>query len=123
MSDAMGAGGTDRTELDLFRRALRQDWPIPPEVKRTLLQRAIDIADPNTDEGKLAPKRTVIAALKVIALYCGLSLKQQSIDLERERLDLDRGSGTATLADLVAEAEAAAENYQPALPPATEEPA
>ena len=36
---------SDRQDLDLFARALRNDWPIPPNVKTRLLQIAINIAD------------------------------------------------------------------------------
>lgn len=123
-----GSGGNDRSDLALFRQALRQEWPIAPEVKARLLSRAIEIADPTTEIGKAAGKRAVLAALEVIYHFMGLNLKQEANDLSRdrnalarERHDLDRNSGGATLAELVAEAEAAAQAHKPALPPPDQE--
>lgn len=99
--------GVSRSELQLEEQALRNDWPIPPAVKRQVLQRLIDYLDRDCDEGATAPDRVVIAAARVLAQFGGLSLRQASLDLEREKLD--RGEKTGTLADLVAEAEKRAE--------------
>jgi hypothetical protein len=96
-----------RSDMALFRRALRQDWPIPEEVKKQLLQSLINICDPDNPTGVLASTRTRIAAAKTIAAFCDLTLKQQSLDLRREQQE---GKSTDTpLAELVQEAERRAE--------------
>jgi hypothetical protein len=88
---------TTRSDLDLARQALRNDWPIPPAVRRQLLQRAIDICDPDRVEYEEpvgdappvrkppVPLRTVIGALKVLAQFGRLNLGQQAQDLAREK--------------------------------------
>lgn len=99
-----------RSELNQVAQALRQDWPIPPRVKRDLLQRAINLACPEEEEKpqdagptldqdgepreappppseiqKAIPKRTALAAHKVVIAYQRLSLEQQRLDLLRAR--------------------------------------
>ena len=106
----------ERSDLELFARALRNDWPIPPDVKLRLLQSAINIADPIEDDtevkaAKKPSQRTRLAALKVVALYCKLTIEQQRLDLLREKLD---GSAKGfVLSDSVADAELAALEYVP----------
>ncbi len=103
-----------RSDLNTLARALRADWPIPDSIRRTLLQQVIDLVDPETERGAKASPRLKLSALKVLQQFNSLSLRQQAVDLAREQLELRKGTGKAeTLADLVAEAEAAAESYQP----------
>lgn len=126
--------GTDgvpsRSDLKLIEQALRQDWPIPPRVKREILQTLINIAtgdgpaptraDDDDDDGEtdgrpswlsafITPDRTKIAAARVIAQYCGLVLKQQALDLARRKVEGKKGE---SLADLVGKAEALAEHRE-----------
>ena len=113
-----GGGVPARSDLDLERQALRQDWPIPPKVKRSLLQRAIDICDPETTIGSDAPPRLVLRALQVLSMFGGLSVKQQVVDLKREYFDRLAGrDASETLADLVGDAEAAALGHKPDVRP------
>jgi hypothetical protein len=104
---AFDDGELSRSDMALVRQALRQDWPIPPAVKQRLLQRLVDYCDRETPEGAVATDRTVLLAARCIAAYCALTLKQQALDLAREKLE-GRKSET-DLADLVAEAEQRAE--------------
>lgn len=86
-----------RTDLNLMARALRQDWPISPAAKTAMLQRAMNLADP-TEFMAHVPRRTQLAAMKVIAAFCKLTLEQQKVDLARERflIDLDDEQTDAT---------------------------
>lgn len=88
-----------RSELRLWEQALRQDWPIPPEVKKRLFQVAINLADPADEETLPAGQdnvpirvdlsakrdRVKLGALRVIAQFSRLSIEQQKLDLARER--------------------------------------
>lgn len=114
-----------RSEMALVRQAIRQDWPIPPAVKKRLLQRLVNLVDsepdgpPPTpspahddgDEAEAEPPgpsdRTVIAAARTIASFCSLSLKQQALDLMREKHE-GRKTGRP-LGDVIAEAKSRAE--------------
>ena len=117
-------------DLALWSQALRQDWAIPPKVKRRLLQVAIDLADPDDEESpgrwsksstdeddhytlaervaiESKRKRVRASALRVVSQFMGLTLEQQKLDFLRERYDEAKGRGeTVKFADLVAEAEA-----------------
>lgn len=117
MTTEGGQGGDasfdSRSDLGIVGKALRQDWPIPPTVKQMLLQRAIDICDPDTKVGGKAQPRLVLRALQVIALYQNLVVKQQVVDLARERHELKtKGDGSLKLSELTAEAEQAAREFQ-----------
>lgn len=84
----------------LYEQALRADWPIPPEVKRRILQNAINLADPVDEETlpagddaaavriNLSAKRdrVKIAATRLVIAFNKLSIEQQRLDLMRERL-------------------------------------
>jgi hypothetical protein len=78
-------------DLNLIARAIRQDWPIPPEVKKKLLQNAINLADPA--EGDKVSKRTRIAALRVIGAFGQLTVNQAKLDLAREKFEHERAKG------------------------------
>jgi hypothetical protein len=75
-----------RADLALVRQALRQDWPVPPGVKAQILQRLIDYLDREHEEGATAGDRQVIAAARTLYQFMTLSIDQQKLDLERERL-------------------------------------
>lgn len=76
-----------RADLTLWAQALRQDWPIPASVKKRLLQAAINLVDPADPHPNAMPPspRVVTAALRVIAQFGHLSVRQQALDLARER--------------------------------------
>lgn len=93
-----------RADLKMLGQALRQDWPIPPGIKRQLLQRAIDICDPDTPDGQKAKERSVLLALRTIALFGALTLKQQYLDLIREKWQAKQ-AGEAELLEAIEEAE------------------
>ena len=104
-----GQGGSppSRTDLALTRQAIRAGWPIPPSVQTKVIQRIVDYLDRDHLDGGTCSDRTVLMAARTLAAFCGLNLKQQAIDLARQKLD---GKPTQiTLADLVANAEAKAE--------------
>jgi hypothetical protein len=80
-------------------------------VRMQVLKRLAGIVDPEHPEGAKARPRSVIAAARALLAADALNLRQE----ELERL---RGTGQEeTLADLVAEAEAAAAAHQPAQRP------
>ena len=101
-----------RSDLGLWAQALRNDWPIPPAVKTRLLQVAINLADPADEDDLRATRpdedgkgefpvfepperiklgatrdRTKLAALRVVAAFCRISLLQQQLDLSVRKLD------------------------------------
>jgi hypothetical protein len=76
-------------------------------MKGRILKRLISYLDTRTDEGATAPDRTVIMAARTLAAFCGLTLKQQALDLHRQKLE--GVTPDVSLADLVAEAERRAE--------------
>ena len=97
-------------DLKLWERALRNDWPIPPAVKRRLLQVAVDLADPavpEEDPERAARRdRVRLGALRVLAAFARTNTDQARVDLARERfedakarrlLDLDGPSEAETL--------------------------
>ena len=96
-----------RSELRLIRQAIRQDWPIPPDVKRSILQRLIDYLDREHIEGQTCSDRQVVAAARTLVSFMKLSIEQQKIDIDRDRLEGKRSG--RDLSDLVAEAEQRAE--------------
>ncbi len=110
-----GGQGDDvsRAELRLEEQALRNDWPIPPAVKRQILQRLIDYCDRECEEGATAKDRVIIAAARVLAQFAGLSLGQARLDLARELAETRLGSEQIDLADLVTDAEARADQLHP----------
>jgi len=90
-----------RSDLRLEEQAVRNDWPIPPTVKRQILQRLIDYLDRACDEGATAPDRVVIAAARVLAQFGSLSLRQATLDLAREKFHRDNDQQPqATLVEL-----------------------
>lgn len=113
-----------RADLNLWERALRNDWPIPPKVRTRLLQLAIDLADPSEEEplpedqgglgvlGSQAPERislaakrdrTKLAAHRVIVQYERLTLLQQKLDDERAArnpVPVTDGAGGQTRVDM-----------------------
>jgi hypothetical protein len=105
----VGQGGDapSRSDLRLVRQALRNDWPVTTAVKSRILKRIISYLDVRTEEGATAPDRTVIMAARTVAAFCGLTLKQQALDLARQKTEGVKPE--VSLADLVAEAERRAE--------------
>ena len=93
-----------RSDLRLIRGAIRQDWPIPPAVQAKILKRLVEYLDLDQEEGATAPDRTVLMAARTVAAFGALALKQQALDLQREKLD-GKHKDQLTLADAVADAE------------------
>jgi hypothetical protein len=96
-----------RSELRLEQQALRNDWPIPPDVRRRILQRVIDYLDRDCEEGATAKDRVVLTAAQVVAQFANLNLGQQKLDLARQKLEGKKDA--ISLADLVEEAEGRAD--------------
>lgn len=96
-----------RSDLRRIQGALRNDWPIPDDVKREILQSMINLITPAEGAAPM-PARTRISAAKVVAALCKLTLGQAAIDLAREKID-GKARGEKSLADAVAEAERLAE--------------
>ena len=97
-----------RSDLRDIRAALRQDWGAPADVKRKILQRLIDYLDRDCEEGQTASDRTVLMAARTFVDFMRLNIDQQSIDVQRDKLD-GRKTNQVPLADLVQEAERRAE--------------
>lgn len=96
-------GDLSRSDLRLIGESFRQDWPLPAAVQVKIVQRLVDYLDRDHPEGATAPDRIVIGAARALAAFGALALKQQSIDLVREKV---RGRESQfSLADLVAAAE------------------
>jgi hypothetical protein len=76
-------------------------------VQTAVIQRLVNYCDPEHSDGADAKPRTVIGAVRAIAALCGLSLKQQQLDLARQKLEGVKPE--ISLADLVAKAEKRAE--------------
>jgi hypothetical protein len=92
-----------RSELSLERQALKNGWDLSDAVKQRILKRIVQYLDRDHEEGQTAPDRTVLMAGRTLAQLLALGLKQQAIDLAREKLEGRKDE--ITLADLVAEAE------------------
>lgn len=108
-----GASEPTRTEIGQIGRALRQEWVLSPLQKKALLSRLYKVVF----ESKYDRNR--IAAAKAIALFMGLNLRQEQIDLVREKLD--GGDRSFVLAEIVADAERIALEHKPAERPTSEE--
>jgi hypothetical protein len=94
--------------MALERQAFRAAWPISPKSRMRILRRL----DKLSRSGK-ASTRERIMALRTILAADSLNLRQQSIDLARERLDRDGDAGDApTAADVVRDLIAAARRYE-----------
>src|SRR5947209_4658617 len=62
------------SELNMYATALRDRWPIPPEVRERILNKAIDLCTSNRSA------RTVLAAMRVIIAFDRNSLEQRKIE-------------------------------------------
>lgn len=94
-----------RSELRLVCQAVRQDWPVTLEQQITIMGQLVGVFGGGD---KPAKPRTVIAAAKAIAALESLALKQQALDLARQKAEGFKGD--KPLAELVAEAEQRAQN-------------
>lgn len=106
--DPTGPEDLSRSEMRAVRGAIRQDWPIPPEVQARILKRLVSYLDEDHINGATAPDRTVLMAGRTLAAFADLALKQAKLDLAREKLAAGRTT-EGTLADAVADAERLAE--------------
>ncbi len=88
------------SERRLEERALREGWLLPREKREEIALRLCDVIDPTTEEGSKAQLRHVIQAARTLV---SADLRQQSIDLARQKLEGKQSEGS--LSDLVAEAE------------------
>jgi hypothetical protein len=59
---------------------LRNDWLIPPEVRRQVMTRLHDMADPAGTEGAALPVRERLMAARVLGRFGALSAAQQRLD-------------------------------------------
>lgn len=107
-----------RSDMADVRRAVRQDWPIPADVQVRVIQHLVDLIDPEYihADGRRPSARTRISAARTLGALSSLALRQQALDLARDKRD---GTGQGrTLADLVEEAERLAEEFDRARDPA-----
>jgi len=109
--NAGGLGGATRRDITLYRRAIRERWPITDDVRATVLTRLALVVDDTN-----ASPRTVIAAVRAL-------LQADRLNLVQEALDMKRGDETTTAADALAEVEQANRDYDSQRPAgaATEE--
>ena len=99
--------GLTRSDMRLTRQALRGDWPISTRIKTLTLEAVVDILTEAAKRGSLISDRTRLMAVRTLALFSGISLRQQSLDLRREKQE--GKTSEISLADLVGEAEQRAE--------------
>lgn len=93
--------------MRLVRRAIRQDWPVSAKIQEDTIRTLSRYVDPDDDQCRTAQDRYVIAAAKTLIAAAGVNLKQQALDLAREKAE---GKGSEVpLADLVKDAERRAE--------------
>ncbi len=85
MSDTPEKDGSlgPRRDQRIIQRALRERWAIPDEVRRRLLQKAVDIVDEETEMGSKCKNkpRLHLAALKTIQGFDRLSLEERRVEL------------------------------------------
>ncbi len=105
-----------RALRELERLALRQDWPLPPAVKRRVLQTLCDILDDETELGQFASRREKTAAARALLAAGALSLQQQALDLRQPTGEVP------SAADAVDRMESAAARYLEAHPLADPDP-
>jgi hypothetical protein len=90
--------------MRLVCRAVRQSWPISEAAQERVIKTLLRLF-PTRIKAEVSRKQ--IGAVKALAALGELALKQEALDLRRQKLE---GKQTAKpLADLVAEAEARAE--------------
>ncbi len=94
-----------RSEMKLICKAVRQDWPISATRQKLLISWCFQYFDPKRT--KRVSDRVQAAAIRAIAALSGLALKQQALDLAREKIDGQVSD--FDFATAVAEAEARAE--------------
>jgi hypothetical protein len=99
-----GPSKAKRWELRLEKKALRNDWPIPVGKRKAMLDRLLALVSTG-DVGS----RLFVTAAQTLLQAANLNSKQALVDLARERLRGD--SGGVPLTELVAEAEAIAEEH------------
>jgi hypothetical protein len=97
-----------RRELQLDAQAIGNRWRLGPSVRRRILQRAVDLCDPETELGAKASPRLILAASKIILAADRLQIEDERLEIARARLGLDK---QFNLSELVADAEAAAEAH------------
>ena len=105
--DTLATDELTRSDLRLIRQAARNDSPVPEATRLKIVQRLVSYLDLECEEGAIVADRTVLGAARALAAFCGLTLKQQQLDLLREKLDGKQSE--VSLTDLVGEAEARAE--------------
>lgn len=98
--------GLTRSDMRLTRQALRGDWPISTRVKTMAMEAVVDLLDLK-GKGAFASDRTILMAVRTLALFSGITLRQAMIDLRREKQEGKQSE--LSLADLVSEAEQRAE--------------
>jgi hypothetical protein len=107
-SDTPGGQGDPptRSELNLITRAIHQDWPISLTRQKLLISWCFQQFDPK--RAVPAKARVQAAAARAIAALSNLALKQQSLDLARDKID-GQHQLDFNFAQAVAEAEDRAE--------------
>lgn len=97
----------------LLERALREDWPLTPDLRRLALRRMLNLLDDEHEEGAGVKPRTRISAFKAI-------LAAQALDLQRLKIAMQyaKDKDSEGLESLVEEAERIAGEYTPDEPPA-----
>lgn len=94
--------------MKLVCKAVRQDWPISFTRQKLLISSMMQFFDPKRKEP--TKPRTLIAAVRAVAALSGLALKQQALDLAREKITGKESD--VSLAQFVAEAEERAEKHR-----------
>jgi hypothetical protein len=87
-------------ELKLEQQAFREGWDTPPEVRRLVITRALDLIDDTTPRGRrfdVGPQAR-IAAMRVILAADGHNLKARKLELEARKLELDQARQAAQTA-------------------------
>ncbi len=89
--------------MRLTRQALRGDWPVSTRIKMLAYGAVVEVLE---DKG-LVTDRTKLMAARTLALFAGITLRQATLDLRREKQE--GKASDVSLADLVSDAEQRAE--------------
>lgn len=102
-----------RADLALARRAAREDWGVPDDVKTEVIWQALEILNDS-----LAPARTRLAAMKLLQALDQADLAAAKLRLERERVGREGQAQAGASAVRALDPEAAARALKAAFPDA-----
>lgn len=80
LSENQGVGGdTLRSDLQIIRRAIRNDWPIDPGTRQRVVSQMVTLAESAEDE------RTRVSAAKTLISADAINARRESTDIAAEK--------------------------------------